>query len=281
MVQTICICGAGTMGSGIAQVAAQSGFSTILYDLNAAMVENAKLLLQKNLQALADKNKITADEKEAIQNRLRFTSDINDCVAGVIIEAIVEKAEAKHSLFGQLAAINHPGTILATNTSSLSVTAIAERTPLPERVIGMHFFNPAPLMKLVEVVNTKHTNEDTTKAIIELAKTMGKTPVVCKDAPGFIVNHVARPYYLEALHLVEQGISDFETIDTLMEASGFKMGPFKLMDLIGNDINYAVSCSVYEAMNMPPRLKPSYIQEQKVQKGELGKKSGKGYYIYV
>jgi 3-hydroxybutyryl-CoA dehydrogenase len=144
----------------------------------------------------------------------------------------------------------------------------------------MHFFNPAPLMKLVEVVSTSYTSEATTQAIVEVTQKMGKTPVLCKDAPGFIVNHVARPYYLEALKLIEQGIADYETIDTLMEATGFKMGPFRLMDLIGNDINYAVSCSVYEAMGRPERLQPSPIQEQRVQKGELGRKSGKGYYNY-
>src|SRR5262249_8664166 len=152
-------------------------------------------------------------------------------------------------LFSQLASINNDKTILATNTSSLSVTHIAKKIMHPERFIGMHFFNPATLMKLVEVVVTEYTNEYTRETITTLAKQIGKTPVLCKDAPGFIVNHVARPYYIEALHLIEQGIGDFETIDALMESSGFKMGPFRLMDLIGNDINFAVSNSVYEAMN--------------------------------
>jgi 3-hydroxybutyryl-CoA dehydrogenase len=278
MSHKICICGAGTMGSGIAQVSAQSGFDTILFDVNREMVQKAKLKIEKDLQTLVEKNKITSTDKETALNILHFTSDINNCKADIIIEAIIEKIEAKNDLFNQLSKINSHETIFATNTSSLSVTEIAKTISYPERVIGVHFFNPAPIMKLVEVVNTNYTNENTTRIIIGLAKQFGKTPVLCKDAPGFIVNHVARPYYLEALRLVEQGIGDFETIDTLMEASGFKMGPFKLMDLIGNDINYAVSCSVYEAMNKPERLKPSPIQEERVRKNELGKKTGKGYY---
>jgi 3-hydroxybutyryl-CoA dehydrogenase len=150
----------------------------------------------------------------------------------------------------------------------------------PERVIGMHFFNPATIMKLVEIVNTEYTNEITTKTVVELTKQLGKTPVTCKDSPGFIVNRVARPFYIESLRMAEEGYSDFIQIDRLMEASGFKMGPFKLMDLIGNDINYAVSCSVYEQLGKPGRLKPSAIQEQKVKQGDLGKKTSKGYYRY-
>ena len=216
----------------------------------------------------------------SIQNRLFLTNELQSCKANVIIEAIVEKPELKIVLFNQLAEINDSKCIFASNTSSLSVNVIAGQIKNPERVIGMHFFNPAPVMKLVEVVNTDYTNEETTQAIIDLAKQMDKVPVVCKDSPGFIVNRVARPYYIEALRLAEEGISDFSTIDSLLETTGFKMGPFKLMDLIGNDINYAVSCSVYEQMHQPERLKPSPIQKEKVEKGELGRKTGKGYYGY-
>ncbi len=280
MINSICVCGAGTMGTGIAQASAQSGFNTILYDVNANIIENAKKNIEKNLQGLVQKNKIDIAAKEKISGRLHVTNQVNECVADIIIEAIIEKTEAKIDLFTQLAIINKTGTIFATNTSSLSVTDIAEKTSHPERVIGMHFFNPATIMKLVEIVSTKHTSEKTLQTIIETAKQMGKTAVLCKDAPGFIVNHVARPYYIEALRLLELGIADIETIDRLMEASGFKMGPFKLMDLIGNDINYAVSRSVYEAMDKPERLKPSPIQGQKVKNNELGKKTGKGYYNY-
>ena len=276
---SICVCGAGTMGSGIAQVAAQSGCYTILYDVNTTMLEKARAAIDKSLQLQVDKNKINAAEKTAILGRLRFTADSNDCLAEIFIEAIVEKMEAKAALFNQLNEVNHSEVIFATNTSSLSVTAIANKVINPQRIVGMHFFNPAPAMKLVEVVQGHQTNDETVHAIFSLVKQMGKTPVLCKDSPGFIVNRVARPYYLEALRLLEAGVA-VETIDQLMEASGFKMGPFRLMDLIGNDINYAVSTSLYEALGKPDRLKPSSIQKEKVEKGELGRKSGKGYYDY-
>jgi 3-hydroxybutyryl-CoA dehydrogenase len=278
-IQTICVCGAGTMGAGIAQVAAQGGFHTILYDVSKEMLGKAEEGIDKNMQLLVDKNKMTAEKKTLVTDRLRFTADMNDCIADVFIEAIIENAGVKAGLFNQLNEFNHSEVIFATNTSSLSVSAIGKTVMNPQRVVGMHFFNPAPVMKLVEVVKGDKTNDETIETIMVLAKQMGKTPVLCKDAPGFIVNHVARPYYLEALRLMEQGIEP-ETIDRLMEASGFKMGPFKLMDLIGNDINYTVSNSLYEALDKPERLKPSAIQKEKVDKGELGKKTGKGYYNY-
>ncbi|MGN6164199.1 MAG: 3-hydroxyacyl-CoA dehydrogenase NAD-binding domain-containing protein [Flavisolibacter sp.] len=277
---TICICGAGTMGSGIAQVSAAAGFHTILYDLNENILTKAKEKLHKDLEKLVLKQKITAEEKEATLQQLRFTSNIKHCIADVIIEAVVEKAEAKISLFNQLAESNSEKTIFATNTSSLSVTAIAKKITAPQRVAGLHFFNPAPVMKLVEVVNATTTSEEVLNQLVELTKRLGKEPVVCKDAPGFIVNRVARPYYIESLRLAEESLANFETIDRLLESKGFKMGPFKLMDLIGNDVNYAVSCSVYEQLNKPERLKPSYIQKEKVEKNELGKKTKKGYYDY-
>jgi 3-hydroxybutyryl-CoA dehydrogenase len=279
-IDTICICGAGTMGSGIAQVAATAGFNTILYELNETVLANASTNIKKSLSSLAEKGKISAEQKESTYQRIKFTGNINDCIAGLFIEAIIEKPEAKIGLFNQLAAINSSDVIFASNTSSLSITTIAGQLPQPERVIGMHFFNPAPLMKLVEIVNTKFTDTNITETILDITRKMGKTPVVCKDSPGFIVNRVARPYYIESLRLAEDGIADFAQIDALLEATGFKMGPFKLMDLIGNDVNYAVSCSVYDQMNKPERLRPSYIQEQKVKEGNLGKKSGKGYYDY-
>jgi 3-hydroxybutyryl-CoA dehydrogenase len=279
-INNICVCGAGTMGSGIAQAAAQAGFFVLQYELNPAVLGKAQTAIAKNLQTLVDKGKINSEEKDRILGRIRFTGDLQSCLADVFIEAIVEKPELKIALFNQLAEINHSECIFASNTSSLSITGIAEKVQCPERVIGMHFFNPATIMKLVEVVNTSFTNEATTKMVVELAKQMGKVPVICKDSPGFIVNRVARPYYIEALRLAEENKEDFAQTDRLMEATGFKMGPFKLMDLIGNDINYAVSCSVYEQLNDPERLKPSIIQEQKVKEGNLGKKTGEGYYKY-
>lgn len=280
MVQTICVCGAGTMGSGITLVSAQAGFLTVLYELNSSVLEKAKVSIDQALQALVEKEKLTIPNKEEIQARIQYTSDLHACKADVFIEAIIEKPEIKISLFNQLAELNDSQSIFASNTSSLSVNSIATAIKNPERVIGMHFFNPAPVMKLVEIVKTKYTNERTTQTIIDLAGQMGKTPVICKDSPGFIVNRVARPYYIESLRLVEEGITHFSAIDSLLEATGFKMGPFKLMDLIGNDINYAVSCSVYEQLNNPERLKPSPIQKEKVEKGELGIKARKGYYDY-
>ena len=276
----ICICGAGTMGSGIAQAVAAAGFYTILYELNDTVLEKSKAAIEKNLQSLVEKRKITGNAKEATLNNLRFTNNLHDCLGDIIIEAIIEKPEAKIALFNQLAEINHSETVFASNTSSLSITQIAKGVKNPERVIGMHFFNPATIMKLVEIVKTTFTNEQTTNIIIELAKQMNNTPVRCKDSPGFIVNRVARPFYIESLRLTEENIADFTVIDSLMESTGFKMGPFKLMDLIGNDINYAVSCSVYEQLGNPARLKPSFIQKEKVESGQLGKKTGKGYYDY-
>lgn len=281
IINSICVCGAGTMGSGIAQAAAQSGFHTLLYELNPAVLEKARTGIDKNLQSLVEKGKMPDAEKEKIQQRIHFTDDIQTCLADVFIEAIVEKPEIKIALFNQLAELNHSESIFATNTSSLSVSKIAAGVMSPQRVIGMHFFNPATIMKLVEVVNTEYTNAQSTETIVELARQMGKVPVICKDSPGFIVNRVARPYYIESLRLAEEGIADVATTDKLLEASGFKMGPFRLVDLIGNDINYAVSCSVYEQMNNPERLKPSSIQEQKVKEGKLGKKTGEGYYQYT
>ncbi len=279
-INSICVCGAGTMGCGIAQVAAQAGIYTLLYELNATVLQNAKERISQDLNRLVEKGKIPSAEKERIAGNIQFTSDLQTCLADFFIEAIIEKQEIKSAIFNQLAELNHSECIFATNTSSLSVSAIAAPVKNPERVIGMHFFNPAPLMKLVEVVRGKQTNDSTVQTTYELAKLMGKTPVMCKDSPGFIVNRVARPYYIESLRLAEEGLISFSQADRLLEASGFKMGPFKLMDLIGNDVNFAVSNSVYDQLGKPERLRPSPIQQQKVENGELGKKSGKGYYEY-
>ena len=280
MIQSICVCGAGTMGSGIALLAASHGLKTTLYDVQEKITEQAKVVILKNLQVQVEKGKIDQGKKDSILAAINFSSQIKDCSAQIVIEAIIEKKEAKQQLFEQLVSINPPSTILATNTSSLSVSELAKGIPNPERFAGMHFFNPPFIMKLVEVVKGELTSQETIDAISNLAKQLGRTPVTCKDEPGFIVNHVARPYYLESLRLVEMGYADVGIMDTLLEGSGFKMGPFRLMDLIGNDINYSVSCSVYEQLGKPPRLQPSTIQQQKVELGHLGRKSGKGYYEY-
>jgi 3-hydroxybutyryl-CoA dehydrogenase len=268
------------MGSGIAQLSATSGFDTILYDLNSEILDKAKISIENNLEKLVTKNKITAADKDGISKRLHFTNQIKECVAELIIEAIIENLAAKIQLFHQLEKINNSQPIFATNTSSLSVGDLQSKVSNPDYLLGMHFFNPAPIMKLVEVVRTEKTSEEVVANIVDLAKRFGKTPVVCNDSPGFIVNRVARPFYIESLRLVEETGIDFGTIDYLLEETGFKLGPFKLMDLIGNDINYSVSQSVYEQLNKPERLKPSHIQKNKVEKNELGKKIGKGYYNY-
>ena len=277
---TVLVIGAGFMGSGIAQVCAQSGYRTIQFDLSGEMIEKSRKAIELNLNKLTEKGKISATEKQETLDRILFTTQANDCVADMIIEAIIEKKEAKVSLFTQLAALNSNDTVLATNTSSIPVSEIAAEIPHPERVVGMHFFNPAPLMKLVEVIQGNATSAEVMQQTINISKQMGKVPVVCKDAPGFIVNRVARHYYLEAMQLVEKEQMDFAVIDTVMEASGFKMGPFKLMDLIGMDINFGVSNIVWEALGKPKRLTPSPIQAAKVAAGELGRKTGKGFYHY-
>jgi 3-hydroxybutyryl-CoA dehydrogenase len=280
MIQTICVCGAGTMGRGIAQVSAMAGFRTLLYDIDPGAVQKARMGIENSLHISVEKNKISPGEKESAMGRIQGVGDYRDCVADLIIEAILEKEDAKADLFNKLAYHNSQDTILATNTSSLSVTSIANKIDRPQQFLGLHFFNPAPVMKLVEVVITGYTLNEIVGTILELVPQMGKTPVLCKDAPGFIVNRVARPYYLESLRLVEQGLCGIEELDQLMEASGFKMGPFRLMDLIGNDINYEVSRSIYEAMNKPERLQPSSIQKRKVEQGQWGRKTGRGYYEY-
>ena len=280
-IKTVCVCGAGTMGSGIAQVCATAGYQTILYDVDEIAVKKAKANIENGLQKLLDKQKIFVTEYERILHRLEFTSNINDCIASLIIEAIIEKPEAKISLFDQLEYQNNDHEVIfASNTSSLSLTKIASALKNPEKLIGLHFFNPAPVMKLVEVVTTKYTNQATVQPILSFIKSLNKIAVICKDSPGFIVNRVARPYYIESLRLLEEGKANIETVDKLLEARGFKMGAFKLMDVIGNDINYAVSCSVYSQLNNPERLMPSTIQKEKVEKNELGKKTGLGYYQY-
>ena len=277
---SVCVCGAGTMGSGIALVAAQHNCKTILFDTNEPAINNARVFIAKNLAHLVNKNRITPQEKNALEQQICFIQDIKECVADVIIEAIAENENAKVSLFNTLAKYNSTPTIFASNTSSLSITSMQEKIISPERVIGMHFFNPAHIMKLVEVVKGKHTNDTTAASITEICMQLNKTPVLCNDSPGFIVNRIARHYYLEALNMVENKMASVENIDSILESSGFKMGPFKLMDLIGMDINLAVSESIYHAFNNEKRFTPSPLQVEKVKRGELGKKTGRGFYDY-
>jgi 3-hydroxybutyryl-CoA dehydrogenase len=280
MIQTVSIVGAGTMGSGIALAASLGQYPVILCDINAAMIDNARSSIKNNLQFLFDKKKIDAGEKDAAYQRISFTSDINQYQADLVIEAIVEKLEVKISLFATLAANNSEKTILASNTSSLSITSIQNAIIKPYRVAGLHFFNPAHVMKLVEVIKGEQTADNIVQQLEAFCKKIGKVPVVCKDAPGFIVNRIARHYYLESMHIAEHQGIPMEDIDAALEAAGFKMGPFRLMDLIGMDVNLAVSQSLYEAFEQEARFKPSPLQIDKVLKGELGRKTGKGFYEY-
>ena len=268
------------MGSGITQIVAQHDFEVIQYDLDEGILSKSKSTISLNLQKLVDRGKMSVAEKEAAIRSIIFTSNISDCIADVVIEAVVENREIKMQLFNSLYKNNGSQTIFATNTSSISVSTLCRDMGYEERFAGMHFFNPAPLMNLVEIIRAEKTSQIVIDILAALAKRLGKTPVICNDAPGFIVNRAARPYYLEAMHMVESGLTDMETVDAIMEATGFKMGPFRLMDLIGMDVNYSVSNIVWEALGKPERLRPSSLQKMKVDAGELGRKTGKGFYDY-
>lgn len=279
-IQTIGIAGAGTMGAGIAQVTAQSGFNTLLFDLNPQMLDKAKAGIDKSLSSLVSKGKITPDQHSDILGRIQFCSNVQELKADLIIEAIVERLEVKQQLFNTLAEINGDQCILATNTSSIPVTQIAAKVPHPQRVLGIHFFNPAPVMKLVEVISGVETDVEIALHCKQFIEKMGKTVVMAADAPGFIVNRVARHYYVEGLKLAEEQVASIEGIDALLESSGFKMGPFRLMDLIGVDTNFSVTSSIYELFHQDGKFRPSRIQQQKVDAGHWGRKTGKGFYNY-
>jgi 3-hydroxybutyryl-CoA dehydrogenase len=279
-ISTIGVIGAGTMGAGIAQVAAQSGYGVVLYDVTDEVVENAIGKLGATLQKLVDKGRMNAEARTALLERITPTSTLAAMhPAQVVIEAAPERLDLKQKIFADLAAHTAPSAILATNTSTLSVTQIAAGVSNPQRVVGMHFFNPAPILPLVEVISGVQTDSEVADTIFALAEKMGKQPVRAKDVPGFIVNRVARPFHLEGLRLLEQNVADAATIDRLLrEGGGFKMGVFELQDLIGIDINYAASNSVYEAYHHAPRFRPSFRQRQQVESGNLGRKTGTGWY---
>lgn len=281
-IQTIGVVGSGTMGSGIAQVAAQAGFDVILYDINDEIVQGAIDRITGFVRRAAEKGRLDPQSVEAAVSRLHPATDLAAmATADVVIEAAPEILELKNEIFARLDAICPAETILATNTSTLSVTRIAAATKRPEKVVGMHFFNPPPLMSLVEVAASANTDEATVAATVALAEAMGKTPVRTKDVPGFIVNRVARPFYLEGLRLLGEGVADHATIDRLMREGGnFPMGPFELMDLIGVDINLAASQSVYEAFFGEPRFRPHPLQQRQAESGNLGRKTGRGWYEY-
>ena len=277
------VLGAGSMGSGIAQVAAQSGHNVVLFDTNAAQLEKAHAALVKVMARLVEKGKLGEHESETIQERIAYISDMNGFTGcGLVIEAIIENIEVKKTVFSQLESIVDEECILASNTSSLSIASIAAACKHSERVIGIHFFNPAPLMPLVEIIPAVQTSAETTKIARDLIDSWKKVTVLTKDTPGFIVNRVARPFYGEALKIYEEGVADFATIDWAMtELGGFKMGHFTLMDYIGNDINYTVTETVFTAFYFDPRYRPSFTQKRHSEAGWYGRKSGRGYYNYA
>ncbi|MDB5035753.1 MAG: 3-hydroxyacyl-CoA dehydrogenase nad-binding protein [Chlorobi bacterium] len=273
------VCGAGTMGSGIAYAAALAGYTVRLYDIGEEQIRRGADQIARFLQGSIDRGKLTAEAADEIRSRVATTLALEDFAgAEIVVEAAIERLDLKQDLFGRLEAIVPESAILASNTSSLPITAIGARLAHPGRMVGMHFFNPAHIMKLVEVIEGYRTSAETMERTAEIARRMGKTPVRARDTPGFIVNRVARNFYGEAFRIVGEGAATYEQVDRCMKAVGFRMGPFELMDLIGIDVNFAVTESVYEQYFNEARFRPHLIQRKMVESGLLGKKSGKGFY---
>lgn len=280
-INTISVIGAGTMGAGIAQATALAGYGVLLYDLEDEILIRAQDNIVKSINKGVELGKTAVGTGEAAKNALQLTTSLEEAAAAdLIIEAAPEKMMLKRELFQRLDAAAPAHTILASNTSSLSISALAAVTQRPAQVIGLHFFNPAHIMKLVEVIRSDQTGEETITACQVYVERMGKTAVLCTDTPAFIVNRVARPFYGEAFRLLGEEAADVEVIDKLIRSLGFRMGPFELIDLIGCDVNLAVTQSVYDAYFQEPRYRPHPIQQRMVDSNRLGRKSGRGFYEY-
>lgn len=279
-IQTIGILGAGTMGQGIAEVCISAGFKVLLYDIQPGLLSASILSITKNLNTKVAKGKITLSEKGKALGLITPVNDLQELHADIVIEAVIEKLDVKQSIFSALETIVSRDCILATNTSSIPIAQIASALKHADRFAGLHFFNPAPVMKLVEVIKGKTTSDSTIQILADFSQKLLKQPVFAQDSPGFIVNRVARHYYVESLKIVEDNVADVSTIDELLRSTGFKMGPFELMDLIGIDVNLSVTTTMYHALNQEIRFTPSKIQQQMVAAGNLGRKTGKGFYDY-
>jgi 3-hydroxybutyryl-CoA dehydrogenase len=278
---TVGIVGAGTMGNGIAYVAASHGHDVVMYDVQLTLAQRGFEAIRATLQRHVEKKRIDQAEMQATLDRVRLTTDLGDMARVVlVIEAVPEDLALKRDIFHSLDHICDPAALLCSNTSSLSITALAGATRRPEQVAGLHFFNPAPMMALIEVVKGDRTSEATIGSLVDLARRWGKTPIVTRDTPGFIVNRVARPFYSEALRLLDHQVVDAAAIDRVMKAAGFKMGPFELLDLIGLDVNLAVTKSIYDAYFHEPRFQPHPVQQRMVDAGLLGRKTQRGFYEY-
>jgi 3-hydroxybutyryl-CoA dehydrogenase len=280
-IKKIAVIGAGTMGQGIAQLCASSGYTVMLYDVQPELTRAAISNIRKNLELNLEKGRITSDQRDGTISKIEAIGDFRMLQVDLVIEAVIEKVDIKQKIFSELEKINGQDCILLSNTSSISITQIASALKYPSRFAGLHFFNPAPVMKLVEIVRGIATDDSTVNTLKAFSLRISKSAVLTKDSPGFIVNRVARHFYTESLRALEDNVSDFKNVDILMKSTGFKMGPFELMDLIGIDINYSVTSSMYNAFHQDPKFRPNRIQQQKIEAGFLGRKSGKGFYSYA
>ncbi len=276
----IAVLGAGVMGRGIAVAASVAGYQVTLFDINKDVLDQASTYTEAFFSGSVKRGKMTEDQKVKALGRIKHTKDIGDMVANFIVEAILENLELKQQVLREIEVQNDMETIIASNTSTIPITQIAAGLDRPENIVGMHFFNPAPIMKLVEVISGEMTADWVVQLTFELAEKMGKKPVRAKDEPGFIVNRVARHFYLEGLRVLEDRVAPHDAIDRLMEASGFRMGPFKLMDLIGVETNHEVTKSLYNAFFQDEKFRPSRVQQKKVDAGHFGRKTGRGFYLY-